>query len=55
MSDLAKSLERQAYEQKRKAKQYPRGGTLRMLKEKHAQELFREVKRLRANEKPGTK
>ncbi len=26
-----------------------------MLKEKHAQELFREVRRLRAKEKPGTK
>jgi len=47
MSDLAKRLEREAYEQIRKAKQYPRGSTLRMLKENHAQELLREVKRLR--------
>ena len=55
MSDLPNSLERQAYAQKCKAKQYPRGSTLRILKEKHAQDLFREVKRLRAHKKPGTK
>ena len=47
MSDLATRLEREAYEQIRNAKQYPRESTLRMLKENHAQELLREVKRLR--------
>jgi hypothetical protein len=47
MSDLANGLERQAYEQLKKANQYPAGSTLRMLKENHAQELLREVKRLR--------
>jgi hypothetical protein len=55
MSELAKRLECEAYEQIRKAKQYPRGSTVRMLKEKHAQELLREVTRLRTNDTPGTK
>jgi hypothetical protein len=53
MSDLANGLERQAYEQLKKANQYPAGSTLRKLKEKHAKELFREVKRLRAKENKG--
>jgi hypothetical protein len=47
MSDLADGLERHAHEQLRKAKQYPAGSSLRKLKERHAQELFQEVKRLR--------
>ena len=51
MSNLADGLERQAYLQLTKAKQYPAESTLRKLKEKHAKELFQEVKRLRANEK----
>lgn len=46
-------LERQAYDQLKKANQYPAGSTLRKLKEKHAKELFREVKRLRAKENKG--
>ena len=53
MSDLANGLERQAYEQLKKANQYPAGSTLRKLKEKHAKELLREVKRLRAKENKG--
>ncbi len=48
MSDLANGLERQAYEQLRKARQYPAESTLRQLKEKHAKELLQEAKRLRA-------
>ncbi len=51
MSDLAKNLEREAYEKLREAKQYPPGSSLRMLKEKHGRELFQEVKRLRTNKK----
>jgi hypothetical protein len=47
MSDLADGLERQAYDQLRKARQYPAASTLRKLKEKHAKELFQEAKRLR--------
>jgi hypothetical protein len=47
MSDLANGLERQAYDQLRKARQYPAASTLRKLKEKHAKELFQEAKRLR--------
>lgn len=47
MSKLANGLERLAYEQVRKARQYPACSSLRKLKEKHAQELFQEVKRLR--------
>ena len=47
MSDLANGLERQAYDQLRKARQYPAASSLRKLKEKHAKELFQEAKRLR--------
>jgi hypothetical protein len=51
MSDLANNLERQAYEQLRKAKKYPAGSSLRKLKEKYARELFQEVKRLRVKKR----
>jgi hypothetical protein len=47
MSELANSLERQACEQLRKAREFPAGSSLRNLKEKYARELFQEVKRLR--------
>jgi len=40
-------------EQLKKANQYPAGSTLRKLKEKHAKELFREIKRLRAKKNKG--
>jgi hypothetical protein len=53
MSDLANGLERLAYEQLKKANQYPAKSTLRKLKENHAKELLREVKRLRAKENKG--
>jgi hypothetical protein len=50
MSDITKSLEQLAYEQLRKAKQYPAGSSLRFLKEKHARELLQDVKRMRARQ-----
>jgi hypothetical protein len=46
--DIGKSLEQLAYEQLKRAKQYPVGSSLRFLKEKHARELLQEVKRMRA-------
>jgi hypothetical protein len=47
MSDLANGLERQAYEQLRKARQYPAESSLRKLNEKHVKELLQQAKRLR--------
>ena len=46
--DIAKSLELLAYDQLKRAKQYPARSSLRSLKEKHARELLQEVKRIRA-------
>ena len=46
--DIGKSLEQLAYEQLKRARQYPASSSLRFLKEKHARELLQEVKRMRA-------
>jgi hypothetical protein len=48
--DIAKSLEQLAYDQLKRAKQYPAGSSLRFLKEKHARERLQEAKRMRARE-----
>ena len=46
--DIVRSLELLAYDQLKRAKQYPARSSLRSLKEKHARELLQEVKRIRA-------
>jgi hypothetical protein len=46
--DIVRSLELLAYDQLKRAKQFPARSSLRSLKEKHARELLQEVKRMRA-------